>query len=99
MQAESCLTISATSNIPIYAAEGFQYQLFSDMGVQWYTFNRGDSSNDCLVKRWDGTPSYWWKRSAHPHTDGYFSYVESDGYPGRGDPADVSHGVAACFCL
>lgn len=82
-----------------YAAEGSQYRLFCDLGVQRSDSNGNECPNDCLAKRRDGAPTYWWKRSAHPHTHDFFSYVESDGYPGRGDSAVVSCGVAVCFCL
>lgn len=75
----------------IINAEGVQYKLFRDCDVN------ANASNEILTKNYDGSPLYWWTRSADPETGGDF--YECNGHVfGSGNASD-SDGVVPGFCI
>lgn len=77
----------------VMGAEGSQYKLFRDKRVNQY------SSNDFLVRYYEGELCGWWERSPDPSVSDYFVYVDSDGGPCYADYAGYSGAVVPGFCI
>ena len=84
----------ASSDAPVFNAEGSQYKLYRDTNVVWENIE-----NPILVKNYQNSPGIWWGRSPDPNYSGYFLIVGSDGDPGNYDLASYSIGVVPGFCL
>lgn len=84
----------ASSDAPVFNAEGSQYKLYRDTNVVWENIE-----NPILVKNYQNSPDYWWGRSPHPGYSGNFLTVGSDGYPRHYGYASDSYGVVPGFCL
>ncbi len=79
----------------IFNAEGSEYLLYRNMAVVSTT------SNDILVKTYNGEACYWWGRSPFPDSPGSFLRVDSLGHPSAIalGGATNSFGVAPGFCI
>lgn len=84
----------ASSDAPVFNAEGSQYKLYRDTNVVWENIE-----NPILVKNYQNSPDGWWERSPDPIYSDYFRGVDSDGYPIYGGLASFSYGVVPGFCL
>ena len=84
----------ASSDAPVFNAEGSQYKLYRDTNVVWENIE-----NPILVKNYQNSPDYWWERSPNPSGSGGFLCVFSGGGPGGGGYAGSSNGVVPGFCL
>ena len=84
----------ASSDAPVFNAEGSQYKLYRDTNVVWENIE-----NPILVKNYQNSPDYWWERSPYPSGSGGFLCVFSGGGPGGGGYAGSSNGVVPGFCL
>ncbi|MCR2036083.1 DUF6273 domain-containing protein [Adlercreutzia mucosicola] len=84
----------ASSDAPVFNAEGSQYKLYRDTNVVWENIE-----NPILVKNYQNSPIIWWERSPNPGISGGFQGVYSDGYPGSYGGASNSGGVVPGFCL
>lgn len=84
----------ASSDAPVFNAEGSQYKLYRDTNVVWENIE-----NPTLVKNYQNSPNLWWGRSPIPSHSGIFQNVGSGGYPSRYDGASSSGGVVPGFCL
>ena len=84
----------ASSDAPVFNAEGSQYKLYRDTNVVWENIE-----NPILVKNYQNSPNYWWERSPYPSGSGGFLCVFSGGGPGGGGYAGSSNGVVPGFCL
>lgn len=84
----------ASSDAPVFNAEGSQYKLYRDTNVVWENIE-----NPILVKNYQNSPGNWWGRSPNPNDSGNFQNVSSDGYPNYSDGAGYSNGVVPGFCL
>lgn len=84
----------ASSDAPVFNAEGSQYKLYRDTNVVWENIE-----NPILVKNYQNSPGYWWGRSPNPGYSVGFQYVGSVGYPGYNVYASLSRGVVPGFCL
>lgn len=84
----------ASSDAPVFNAEGSQYKLYRDTNVVWE-----DIENPILVKNYQNSPVDWWERSPYPNYSDYFLGVYSGGGPGYGGNASRSFGVVPGFCL
>ena len=78
---------------PIVAAEGTQYDLFSQLGIAAYR------PNQSLVRRFDGSSTSWWLRSANPHLVNDSLCVDSDGDPSIDATPRNRLGVVPGFCI
>lgn len=78
---------------PIVAAEGAQYDLFSQLGIVSY------QSNQSLVRSFDGSSTSWWLRSANPHLVNDSLCVDSDGDPSIDATPRNRLGVVPGFCI
>ena len=78
---------------PIVAAEGAQYDLFSQLGIVSY------QSNQSLVRSYDGSSTSWWLRSANPHLVNDSLCVDSDGDPSIDATPRNRLGVVPGFCI
>lgn len=78
---------------PIVAAEGTQYDLFSQLGIAAY------QPNQSLVRRFDGSSTSWWLRSANPHLVNDSLCVDSDGDPSIDATPRNRLGVVPGFCI
>lgn len=74
-------------------AEGSEYQLFRDIGVNT------SSNDDILVKNMSGSSYYWWERSPYPDDTNYFQNVYHYGNPNSGYYTDAPLGVVPGFCV
>ena len=74
-----------------YVAEGDQYQLFSDEGVQW------GGTYSILGTR--GSDSYWWLRSIDPLNTQYYLCVSEAGEPWYSHLPATEHAILMGFCL
>lgn len=77
----------------VMGAEGSQYKLFRDKRVNQY------SSNDFLVRYYEGESCSWWERSPLPNFSDFFLLVNSDGDPSDTLLADYSYAVVPGFCI
>ena len=84
----------ASSDAPVFNAEGSQYKLYRDTNVVWENIE-----NPILVKNYQNSPRNWWGRSPDPHYSGGFHRVISDGDPRNRGDASNSGGVVPGFCL
>lgn len=84
----------ASSDAPVFNAEGSQYKLYRDTNVVWENIE-----NPILVKNYQNSPNGWWERSPNPIDSVYFLGVDSDGYPSSSVSASDSCGVVPGFCL
>lgn len=84
----------ASSDAPVFNAEGSQYKLYRDTNVVWENIE-----NPILVKNYQNSPIIWWERSPFPGYSGDFLGVYSGGGPGYGGYASRSYGVVPGFCL
>jgi len=84
----------ASSDAPVFNAEGSQYKLYRDTNVVWENIE-----NPILVKNYQNSPGYWWGRSPDPGDSDDFRCVGSDGYPYIYYYAIISNGVVPGFCL
>lgn len=77
----------------VYNAEGQQYQLFRDAGI-----NDGTDTSNLLRKG-----GIWWLRSPNPFEDekcwGSACYVDASGYKDADQQATELNGVVPCFCI
>ena len=64
--------IGPKASIPIYNAEGSQYQLFSDMGI-----TEKNSADSRLARTYKGTKVSWFLRSIDPEF-AYFAFVNGE---------------------
>ena len=78
---------------PIVASEGTQYDLFSQLGITAY------QPNQSLVRRFDGSSTSWWLRSAHPHLVNDALCVGPDGNPSDDATPMNRFGVVPGFCI
>lgn len=84
----------------VYNAEGKQYRLFSDEGLN------ADTDTSSLV-RLGGTDSEWWLRSPNPYEDraedvdfwGRALFIDHDGKKNGDGKCSDAKGVAPCFCI
>lgn len=80
----------------IYNAEGEQYQLFADAGL-----NSDTKTSDLL--RLGGVSDDWWLRSPNPYANDSFKnhaiFVDADGYKNGDGPCATERGVMPCFCI
>lgn len=74
-----------------YVAEGDQYQLFSDEGVQW-----GGTYSILGTK---GSDAYWWLRSIDPLNAQYYLCVSESGEPWYSHLPATEHAILMGFCL
>ena len=74
-----------------YVAEGDQYQLFSDEGVQW-----GGTYSILGTK---GSDAYWWLRSIDPLNTQYYLCVSEAGEPWYSHLPATEHAILMGFCL
>lgn len=84
----------ASSDAPVFNAEGSQYKLYRDTNVVWENIE-----NPILVKNYQNSPDDWWERSPNPGNSDYFQIVVFDGDPYRNGYASGSGGVVPGFCL
>lgn len=84
----------ASSDAPVFNAEGSQYKLYRDTNVVWENIE-----NPILVKNYQNSPNDWWERSPYPIISGYFLGVGSGGDPRYSVGAGNSYGVVPGFCL
>ena len=84
----------ASSDAPVFNAEGSQYKLYRDTNVVWENIE-----NPILVKNYQNSPYFWWGRSPYPGISDFFQYVYSGGFPSNCDRASRSNGVVPGFCL
>ncbi|HIS41119.1 MAG TPA: zinc ribbon domain-containing protein [Candidatus Aphodovivens avistercoris] len=77
----------------VMGAEGSQYKLFRDKRVNQY------SSNDFLVRYYEGESRDWWERSPGPNSSDLFVLVGSDGGPSHALYAGYSYAVVPGFCI
>lgn len=84
----------ASSDAPVFNAEGSQYKLYRDTNVVWENIE-----NPILVKNYQNSPNDWWERSPYPIISGYFLGVGSGGDPRYSVGAGNSDGVVPGFCL
>lgn len=84
----------ASSDAPVFNAEGSQYKLYRDTNVVWENIE-----NPILVKNYQNSPFIWWGRSPDPNYSVGFQYVGSGGDPSNGGGASRSNGVVPGFCL
>lgn len=84
----------ASSDAPVFNAEGSQYKLYRDTNVVWENIE-----NPILVKNYQNSPIYWWERSPYPYGSGIFQIVDSGGNPCYIGGASDSNGVVPGFCL
>lgn len=75
-------------------AEGSEYKLFSDMGIE------ADSESDILVKTYQGNPINWWYRTPEGFRASDFNCVRKDGLPcvSSADATEI-YGVVPGFCI
>ena len=78
---------------PIVASEGTQYDLFSQLGITAY------QPNQSLVRRFDGSSTSWWLRSANPHLVNDALCVGPDGNPSDDATPMNRFGVVPGFCI
>lgn len=78
---------------PIVASEGTQYDLFSQLGITAY------QPNQSLVRRFDGSSTSWWLRSANPHLVNDALCVGPDGDPSDDATPMNRFGVVPGFCI
>ena len=84
----------ASSDAPVFNAEGSQYKLYRDTNVV-----SENIENPILVKNYQNSPDFWWGRSPRPSYSGGFQDVGSDGDPNYYGDAGHSRGVVPGFCL
>jgi hypothetical protein len=84
----------ASSDAPVFNAEGSQYKLYRDTNVVWENIE-----NPILVKNYQNSPDRWWERSPDPNYSVGFQRVNSGGDPFYNDGAGYSNGVVPGFCL
>lgn len=84
----------ASSDAPVFNAEGSQYKLYRDTNVVWENIE-----NPILVKNYQNSPGGWWGRSPCPYNSVGFQVVYSDGNPNYRGGAGYSDGVVPGFCL
>lgn len=84
----------ASSDAPVFNAEGSQYKLYRDTNVVWENIE-----NPILIKNYQNSLIGWWERSPYPDYSDYFLIVGSGGDPNDFGGASGSHGVVPGFCL
>lgn len=72
----------------LYEQEGEQYQLFSDMAVDWNGANAVLACSD-----------YWWLRTPDPSNGSWYMCVTPDGLPTYGHLPATENAVLMGFCL
>lgn len=77
----------------VFNAEGSEYKLFRDTGVN------PDASNNLLIKKHQKSSDGWWGRSPDPNATDGFQCVGPKGNPHSGTRADYSRGVVPGFCI
>ena len=95
---ELCGTISWFSGSyaacnDVFNAEGSEYKLFRDMGVN------SEGSNSILAKNLNGQSYPWWGRSPNLNDSNRFGNVTSGGLPIYGNNANFPFGVCPGFCI
>lgn len=80
----------------IYNAEGSQYQLYSDQGLNYKT-------GKAPILQVSGGDGSWWLRSPNPYQDddywGIAVYVGPDGHCHHSGKCSTSYGVVPYFCI
>lgn len=79
---------SGNKRYGLYEAEGEQYQLFSDLAVDWSSPSAALSCSD-----------YWWLRTPDPSNGSWFMCVTPDGLPTYGHLPATEDAVLMGFCL
>ena len=74
-------------------AEGAQYELFEQAGVQTY------SPNSILERAYNGSSCDWWVRTANPHMTYDCLKVSANGSVSGDDTPTNSHGIVPGFCI
>ena len=91
---ENSASSDLKNNAAAYNGEGTQYEYFKN------TVGDAEPNNSCsaLVKRKNGSPSDWWRRSPYIGYAAYFRLVGSNGVVG-GTVAGYTYGVCFGFCV
>lgn len=79
---------SGNKRYGLYEQEGAQYQLFSDLGIDW------DGANEVLA-----CSDYWWLRTPDPSNGSWYMCVTADGLPTYGHLPATEDAVLMGFCL
>ncbi len=75
-----------------YTSEGEQYQLFSDVGVEWHSTNE-------ILSLYTGEECWWWMRSPDVLSSEHFLCVYYDGSAYHYHRAPSSNEVIIGFCI